>query len=51
MIVVQNTGWFGLGFGTSMTNTDMIIVTSNVGVVSISDNYSLKHGSPATDVS
>ncbi|KAL4443103.1 hypothetical protein ABPG74_002170 [Tetrahymena malaccensis] len=50
MIVVQNTGWFGLGFGQSMDNVDMIISENDSGVVTLSDNYSQKTSTPSSDV-
>ncbi|EAR85450.2 DOMON domain protein (macronuclear) [Tetrahymena thermophila SB210] len=49
MIVVQNTGWFGFGFGQGMNNVDMIVAENDSGVVTLSDNYSQKEATPSSD--
>ncbi|KAL4488438.1 hypothetical protein ABPG72_013006 [Tetrahymena utriculariae] len=49
MIVVQNTGWFGLGFGSNMINVDMIVAENDSGVVTLSDDYSQQESTPSSD--
>lgn len=39
-VVMPPTSWFGIGFGSVMTNTDMITWTTKNGEASVEDQYS-----------
>ena len=49
-VVMPQTSWFGIGFGPSMTNTDMITWTTKDGIASVEDQYSYGHSPPRKDI-
>mgnify|MGYP000846909988 FL=1 len=42
-------GFFGLGFGTNMTNADIIAFETNNNEITVTDRWSKEHGKPSLD--
>jgi hypothetical protein len=50
MIDTDSVGWVGLGFGTSMVNTDMITIQfDNTNEPTLIDQYSTSRSTPSAD--
>lgn len=48
-IEAPSTGWVGFGFGTSMTNTDMFVITASGSTGTITDRFSTGRSAPGLD--
>ena len=47
--VVPDDSWFSIGFGPTMTNTDMILWTVDKGVGRVADLFSFGQSTPMED--